>query len=130
MEPPRVELTDPAPAELELVRSLQRVLLKYPTASQAAFATLVSEGRRFAQTTEGARWRARLRGSSLLQQVRLVFDLSSLGMLQEGESDDVPSSYLDALFMIASSGDADGRLNQLFWQSQNDETAAGEDSSH
>ena len=77
----------------------------------------MSEGRRFGATAEGRVWRERLTHSSLLQQARLVFDLATLGMLEE-QAGDVPSSYLDALFMAAASGDTDDVLNRLFWSGE------------
>ena len=113
-ELPRLELRDPAPEQLLALRSLQRALLTHPVASQSAFTALLSEGRRFAATAEGAQWRERLVHSALLQQVRLIFDLSTLGMLEE-RAGEVPSSYLDALFMAAAGGEADDLLNGLFW---------------
>jgi len=114
---PRVELRDPAAVEVALLRSVQRALLTHPVACQAAFTALLSEGRRFGATAEGRVWRERLVESSLLQRARLVFDLSTLGMLEEGGGD-VPSGYLDALFMAAASGDADEVLSRLFWSGE------------
>jgi hypothetical protein len=111
----RVELTDPAPIEVDLLRGLQRVLLTHPVACQAAFSAMIAEGRRFAETAEGREWRDRLVHSPLLAQVRLVFDLSTLGMLEERGGAGLPTNYLDALFMVAAGGDADGILNRMFW---------------
>ena len=115
---PRVELREPESTELALLRSLQRALLTHPVASQAAFTALVAEGRRFATTEEGRVWQERLVQSALLKRARLVFDLTTLGLLEERAGNDVPSSYLDALFMAAASGDADDLLNRLFWTSE------------
>lgn len=111
----RVELVDPTAAEVEMLRALQRTMLTHPVACQAAFSALVAEGRRFAETPEGRAWRDRLVHSSLLRQVRLVFDLSTLGLLEEGAGACLPSGYLDALFMIAAGGNADEVLNHVFW---------------
>ena len=111
---PRIELRDPEPMEVALLRRLQVMLLKHPVAAQAIFTALVAEGRRFAATPDGAAWQARLAQSSLLQRARLVFDLTTLGLLEERPEGDLPSSYLDALFM-ASGGEVDGLLNELFW---------------
>lgn len=122
-ELPRIELRDPAPLEVDLVHHLQRALLTHPVACQAAFSALVAEGRRFAETAEGRAWRDRLVDSALLREVRLVFDLSTLGLLEEDAGAAPPASYLDALFMIAASGDADALLNQVFW-------SGGEDRAH
>jgi hypothetical protein len=119
---PRIELRNPAPLEVDIVHQLQRALLMHPVASQAAFAALVAEGRRFAETEEGRQWRDRLARSALLRDVRLVFDLSTLGLLEETAGATLPSSYLDALFMIASSGDTDAVLNQVFWSGSDEHT--------
>ena len=119
-EVPRIELRDPAATEAALLRALQGVLLTHPVACQAAFTALVAEGRRFAETAEGRTWRGRLLGSSLLQQARLVFDLTTLGLLDEGSTGQLPSNYLDALFMAAASGDRDAILNRVFWCSDAD----------
>jgi hypothetical protein len=113
---PRIELRDPAATEIAILGSLQRVLLKHPVACQAAFTALLAEGRRFGNTAEGHVWRQRLVNSSLLQRARLVFDLSTLSLLEEGEANHIPSAYLDAIFLAASGGDADQLLDRLFWK--------------
>ena len=114
-EMPRVELRDPVPTEMALLRALQRAMLTHPVAAQTAFTALMAEGRRFGETPDGRRWKERLVKSALLQQACYVFDLTTLGMLEEQSGSSLPSSYLDALFMVAASGDADALLNQLFW---------------
>ena len=124
--PLRIELTDPTAAELMFLRSIQRTLLKHPVACQAAFTALMAEGRRFAGTDEGRMWRDRLVNSSLLHGARLIFDLATLGMLEERPNGELPSNYLDALFMAASSSDLDALLNRLFW-SGDDELATDGD---
>jgi len=120
---PRIELRDPAATEIAILGSLQRVLLKHPVACQAAFTALLAEGRRFGDTPEGRLWRQRLVNSSLLQRARLVFDLATLSLLEEGEVNHIPSAYLDAIFLVASGGDTDELLNRLFWK-------RGENESH
>lgn len=112
---PRLDLRDPQPQEVESVRRLQRVLMTHPVAAQAAFSALVAEGRRFAETEEGRVWRERLVQSALLRKVRLVLDLTTLGLLQESRESTLPSSYLDALFMLGAGGETDAVLNKLFW---------------
>lgn len=113
---PRLELGDPDSAHADIVRQLQRVLLTHPVACQAAFTALVAEGRRFGETAEGQALRERLAQSALLRQIRLVFDLATLGLLEEHPGATLPSGYLDALFMIAAGGDADALLNRVFWR--------------
>ena len=112
---PRVELRDPSAFQVELLRGLQRALLTHPVAAQAIFTALLAEGRRFAGTQEGRLWIERLRSSALLQQVRHVFDLSTLNLLEEEPAGTLPSGYLDALFMVAAGGEGDALLDRLFW---------------
>jgi hypothetical protein len=123
--PPRIELRNPASQEVDLLRQLQRILLTHPVAAQAAFSALVAEGRRFAATDEGKVWHERLKGSAVLRELRLVFDLSTLGLLEEETGAVLPSTYLDALFMIASGGDADVILNRAFWSGPDERTTGG-----
>lgn len=105
---------DPA---LRVLRTLQKVLLQHPVAAQTAFNALVAEGRRFAETPEGREWHSRLVGSSLVQRARLVFDLSTLSMLEDEPPELLPSSYVDVIFMLASSPSGDEILNRLFrWE--------------
>jgi hypothetical protein len=116
-----VELRDPVATQVDMLRRLQSALLTHPVACQAAFTALLAEGRRMAATPEGQAWRGRLIHSSLLRQVRLIFDLSTLGMLEEDRAaGEMPSNYLDALFMLAAGGEADGVLNRLFWDRAED----------
>jgi len=117
----RIELRDPVEPEIRLLRSLQLVLLKHPVACQSAFNALLAEGRRFGETPEGRLWRERLQNSSLLQRARLVFDLSTLGLLEENEIPTFPSAYLDALFLAASSGNIDELMNKMFWRRESDD---------
>lgn len=124
---PRIELRDPTPIELDRLRELQCMLLKHPVACQAAFTALLAEGRRFAETAEGRAWRDRLAHSPLLHRVRLAFDLSTLGMLEEHGGSVLPSSYLDALFMVAGGGDTDAVLNRLFWSGAEERRARPRD---
>jgi hypothetical protein len=98
---------------LELLRRLQRLMLKHPVAAQAAFTALVAEGRRFAATPEGAAWKATLAGSELVRNGRQLFGALSLELLEEDSSTVVPSAYLEALFQAARSPELEALLCQL-----------------
>ena len=111
---PIVELHDPEDASLKVLRALQQIMLKHPVAAQSAFSALVAEGRAFANTPDGRRLSQKLEGSALLQQANLVFDLSTLSMLEENPPDVLPSTYFDVLFMLAANPASDHILNQLF----------------
>jgi hypothetical protein len=81
----------------ETIRRLcgaQRLLIKYPVAGQAIFSALVREGRRYAKTTDGAAWMARLAGSPALAKARTLFEGLAGGLVGEG-SGPLPSTYVD-----------------------------------
>jgi hypothetical protein len=111
---PRIALRDPEAEEIRALRAAQLLLLKYPVAGQAAFSALIAEGRRFAETPEGHRWERRLARSSLLHRARLVWEITTLWMLEEDPPHRLPSAYLDALFMAASSEELEPLLDRLF----------------
>jgi hypothetical protein len=111
---PRVELSDPEQEEIRVLRAAQLLLLKYPVAGQAAFSALIAEGRRFAQTPEGEVWKRRLSRSSLVHRARLVWEITTLWMLEENPPHLLPSAYLDALCMAASSEELEPLLDRLF----------------
>ncbi len=100
--------TPDSDAALELVRmlrALQRVMLKHPAASQAAFRALVHEGRRFAETPEGARWKRRLAASAVVRQGQTVWEGVTLNLLEADSGRVYPSMLLDA-FVAAAGFDA------------------------
>ncbi len=92
---------------------MQELLLQHPLSAQAAFSSLLAEGRRFAATPEGAAWRTALAGSDLVRNGRLLWDVLSLNLLEEAPSTVVPSSYLEALFRAASSPDLEGLMRRV-----------------
>ena len=107
-----------------LLRSLQSIVLKHPAAAQAAFRALVAEGEAFAQTPEGQRWKGKLQNSTLLHRARLILDLPGIAMLEADSPRVLPSTYLDTIFMLASSRSPDEVLNHLFhWGQSRDERA-------
>jgi hypothetical protein len=98
---------------VSLLRTLQMIVLKHPEASRAAFSALVAEGRRFARTESGARWRARLRGSALINRAALVWQTATMNLL-DSDGTALPSSFIDAITMAASGPDRDALLARLF----------------
>lgn len=93
-----------------LLFELRWLVIKHPVAAQAAFRTLVAEGRRFATTDEGQAWRARLENSELVRRGAAVFELGTLGML-DGDSERVlPTQLIDAVARAASRRDLEEAL--------------------
>ena len=120
---PTVHLQPPDGTAL-LLRSLQAAVLKHPAAAQAAFRALVAEGEAFARTPEGQSWKQKLQNSDLLHRARLILDLPGIAMLEPGSPGALPSTYIDTIFMLASSRSPDEVLNHLFrWDPGPDDRA-------
>jgi hypothetical protein len=111
---PRVVLRDPEDEVVGVLRSLQTAVLKHPVAAQSIFSALIEEGRRFSETPSGVEWKTKLSHSPLLHRARVILEMSTLWMLEEDSPDVLPSGYLDAVFMAASSPDLEPLMNQLF----------------
>lgn len=105
---------------VRVLRSLQESLFRHPLAFRAAFAAVVEEGRRFADTEEGAQWLERLRHSPLLPRVRLFGKMLSFSMLEQDDPERLPSTYLEGLFRLAGHPDADAVLDRLFGSGDGD----------
>jgi hypothetical protein len=93
---------------------LQRAVLHHPVAAQALFASLVAEGRRFVDTAEGAAWRDRLRGTDLVHRTRVVWDVTTMRMLEDDPDTLLPSAVVDALVQAARRDDLEPFLSRLF----------------
>jgi hypothetical protein len=111
----------PAPAEPDdelssLLRSAQVILLKYPVAAQAAFRAFVNEGRRFAETPEGQRWKSELAGSELIRRGRVVWEVGTLNILEEHAETAIPSKVVDAVVQATAVRALEPLLSRLFEQ--------------
>jgi hypothetical protein len=82
---------------------LHALLIAYPAASQAVFAALVAEGRRFAATEHGRQWQEALAASPLMAKLRRIFEEVSLNMFEEDSTTVLPSTYVE---LVARSLDA------------------------
>jgi len=100
-------------AVLALMRRGARLVWTHPVAAQAAFAALVAEGRAFAQTDEGARWEAALRGSPAIERAFRAFEMLTGNILLENPEVVLPSGYLDLLVEAAALRDLGPWLAQL-----------------
>jgi|SRR5579859_4703980 len=110
---PVVVLRDCDEELTHVLRQAQRVLLVHPLAAQAAFAALMAEGRAFAQTAEGAAWKARLERSELVERVAVLWDNVTWNLLEESP-ETLPSRLLDVVVMAAGIAPLDGLLARLF----------------
>lgn len=114
MDLPTIELRETEQGILRVLRSIQTTLITHPVAGQAAFNALLQEGRNFAKTEEGRALKTKIERSELLHRARLIFDFSTLSMLEEDPPEIMPSAYIDVLFMLASSDRTDQILDKLF----------------
>lgn len=111
---PDVVLSEPEEPVLALLRRAQIALLVHPAASQAAFRALVAEGRRYAATDEGRRWRERLAESPLVKRASYVFEVLSMNVLTEDEDAVLPTQLIDAVVQAALLPDMEPALSTLF----------------
>ena len=114
MDLPTIELRETEQGILRVLRSIQTTLITHPVAGQAAFNALLQEGRNFAKTEEGRALKTKIERSELLHRARLIFDFSTLSMLEEDPPEIMPSAYIDVLFMLASGDRTDQILDKLF----------------
>ncbi|MEO8180980.1 MAG: hypothetical protein ABI895_19265 [Deltaproteobacteria bacterium] len=101
-------------AIIERLKRAQLLFLKFPIAAQAAFAAFVEEGRQYAQTADGMRWKQALSRSPLLERVSRVLSPLSLGALREQPDTVLPSAVLDLLVSVASSPELGALLSRAF----------------
>lgn len=109
-----IELREPDDALHRALLGLQRAILRHPVAAQALFATFVAEGRRYAETPEGAAWKERLAGTDLIHRTRVVWDVTTLRMLEDDPDVLLPSAIVDALVQVARRDDLEPFLSRLF----------------
>ena len=111
---PEVVLRDEDQDLLKLLRAGQMLLVKYPVAARSAVAAFVAEGRRFAQTDEGRRWKEALAGTELVRRGRLVWEGCSLNMLEEDDRTVFPSVLLEALLAAIACAGLESVLSRLY----------------
>ena len=98
----------------EILRSASLLVLQHPIAAQAAFSALVAEGRRFAATEEGQRWRDALVSSDFVRRGRALWEASVLNMLEDHPATLLPSSIFDAIVQAVDSSDMMELLQRIY----------------
>lgn len=96
--PPRLVLRDPEDELSAILERARRAVLAHPIAAQALFEAFVADGRRFAATAEGRRWRAELAGSELIRRARFVCEACALSAYGDHVTT-TPSDLLDAVVL-------------------------------
>lgn len=98
----------------DLLAQLQLAIVSHPIAAQALFRALVAEGRAFATTPEGQRWAAMLVDSPLIQRGRMVWDVTTLRMLDDDPDTVLPSTLMDAFVKTTAKEVLEPFLSRLF----------------
>jgi hypothetical protein len=96
------------------VRRAHRILLEHPVAAKLGYAALASEGRAYAATFEGAALRDRLLRSPRVRHASLVWRALTMGMLDEDDPGELPSTYLDNLLRAVDREDLERLLGRLY----------------
>ena len=93
------------------LRDMQLLLLKYPIAGQALFASLVREGREYAKTEKGSALKSQLAQSPVVAKARTLFEGVTGGMLAE-QNAELPATYIDG-FIEALDRDLETVLSEV-----------------
>jgi uncharacterized membrane protein len=110
---PNIRLCESMDAVEELLLEIRTAILMHPTASQAIFRSLITEGRRFAATDEGAEKLHQLRRSKLVQRARLMLENIAGWQLNEDPADSSPSDFINALFFTAENKSVEEVLQRV-----------------
>jgi hypothetical protein len=97
----------------EQLSTAQSWVIQHPVEAQTIFAALVEEGRRFAQSAAGARWAAALADSDLVRKGRLVWEATTLNLLEERPGSVLPTTYLDVLRKAVATREFEDLLSRL-----------------
>ena len=110
---PTLTISDADEQVIALLRELQRAVLLHPEAARALFSALTREGRAFAQTADGARWKERIARSQLVARALLVMQTATLFALEEESTGATPSALVDALASDAATPGRDAMVERL-----------------
>jgi len=111
---PRLVLSRPEDSLETVLRQASLLVLKHPIAAQAIFSAFVAEGRRFAATPEGRRWKRALADSELVRRGRALWERSVLSMLQDTPDTVIPTSILDAVVQAVGRDDLPDLIELVF----------------
>ncbi len=95
------------------LRALQRVLLHHPAAAQAAFRSLVEEGRAHAATPDGAELARRLADSELVRRGRVVWDVTTMSALTDDAAEMLPSVLMESFLQAIAAEPLEPMLSRL-----------------
>jgi hypothetical protein len=119
---PELVIAERDDAVVDLLRAIQRTALLHSEAAQGLFESLAEEGRLFAQTAEGKRWKSVVLHSTLLARAQLVWQNATLWLTERSEGGATPSALIDAVAAAAASPRRDLLLDRLFREMNEDAT--------
>ncbi len=96
-----------------LLAELRWLVLKHPVAARAAFRALLAEGRRFAETEDGARWKHRLHGSELVRRGQAIWEIGTMNLLDD-EGTVLPTQLIDAFCYATTRRNLEPELARVF----------------
>lgn len=96
-----------------LLRRVHRVLLEHPVAAKRAYSAVVAQGRAYARTEEGAVLREQLAASPKVRRGALLWRSLAMGMLDEEDRGELPTTYLDNLLRAVDRVDLEQLLGRL-----------------
>ena len=111
----------------EPLRRAQQLLLEHPAAAQRIFSALVAEGRAYVETPEGAALAERLAGSELIRRGRVVWEVTTLNLLEEAPPSVLPTRLLDVFAHATAVKALEPFLARLFGLSDDDGPAPTRD---
>jgi hypothetical protein len=99
---------------LSILEEAQYLMLRHPVAAQGLFAAFVTEGRRYGRTPEGRRWAERLASSDLVRKGRVVWEVTTMKVLEEDAPNVFPSAYAEAFAEVTRRQPVEPLLARLF----------------
>ncbi len=99
---------------VETLYAIQDAILRHPMVVQAAFSALVAEGRRFAQTPEGAALRERLVRSRSSASARMIWELLTTNAFEEHPTQALPSAFVERLVQSLAIRGIEPLISRLF----------------
>jgi len=109
------EAHEEVPREVEdALYQLQDILLRHPLVTQAAFGSLVREGRRVAATPAGAALLDRLSRSASVARARMIWEVLSLNAFVEPSTSALPSVFLERVVKALAIDALEPLLSRIF----------------
>ncbi len=101
--PPEGDASENVEELATLMRQARMAMLQNPAGTRTVVRLLIEEGRRFAETDEGAAWQQRLLASDELEPLRDMWEAISLSVFDDLEDEqEVPKAWLDLVTDVAT----------------------------